>query len=104
MLGNYVTIVWKSIKNRSFGVEFHRQVPLNEYIVDFYSHEIQLAIEIDGPSHNSKYDYDCKRQNILENLGVTFVRFTNKEVKKELSSILKRLAEIIVTLKMNYKL
>lgn len=81
-------LFWQRIKGKAYGIEFHRQVPLNEYIVDFYCHEIKLAIEIDGNSHDTKYDYDCKRQNRLENLGVHFIRFTDLDVKKELFSVL----------------
>jgi len=42
---------------KSYGVQFHRQVPLLEYILDFYCHELKLAIEIEGNSHNFKEDY-----------------------------------------------
>ena len=51
-------LLWEKLKQRSMGVQFHRQVPLLEYIVDFYCHELQLAIEIDGVSHDFKYDKD----------------------------------------------
>ena len=49
-------ILWKNIKNKSLGYEFHRQVPLDNFIVDFYCHELNLAIEIDGNTH----DYNLK--------------------------------------------
>ena len=58
-------LLWQKIKNKALGVQFHRQVPLKEYIVDFYCHELMLAIEIDGDSHLYKYNYDKKRQIIL---------------------------------------
>ena len=44
-------LLWQNIKQRGYGVQFHRQVPMLDYIVDFYCHEIGLAIEIDGSSH-----------------------------------------------------
>lgn len=72
-------------------------------IVDFYCHEIQLAIEIDGNSHDNKYDYDCKRQHILENLGVQFIRFTDLKVKKGMFSVLLVLEEKIEELKKEMK-
>lgn len=81
-------LLWQKIKGKALGVEFHRQVPINEFIVDFYCHEVQLAIEIDGSSHDNKYDYDCRRQTILENKGVTFIRFEDSVVKKEIFSVL----------------
>lgn len=86
-------ILWQNIRRRALGVQFHRQVPMLDYIVDFYCHEIGLAIEIDGNSHDHKYLYDAKRQGKLENEGVKFIRFTNKEVKKELLSVLMVLEE-----------
>ena len=70
-------LLWQKIKNKALGVQFHRQVPLKEYIVDFYCHELMLAIEIDGDSHLYKYNYDKKRQGELENLGFTFLRFSD---------------------------
>ncbi len=44
-------LLWKKIKGKALRVEFHRQVPMLTYVVDFYCHEIKLAIEIDGHSH-----------------------------------------------------
>ncbi|WP_165750043.1 endonuclease domain-containing protein [Cellulophaga sp. Z1A5H] len=81
-------LLWQKIKAKALGVEFHRQVPINEFIVDFYCHEIQLAIEIDGSSHDTQYDYDYRRQNILETKGVECIRFEDIAVKKELFSVL----------------
>ena len=46
-------LLCQKIKWKALGVEFHRQVPVNKYIVDFYCHELMLAIEIDGSSHDS---------------------------------------------------
>ena len=59
-----------------------------DYIVDFYCHEIGLAIEIDGSSHDHKFLYDAKRQGRLEKEGVKFIRFTDLEIKKEMFSVL----------------
>jgi len=80
-------LLWQKIKQKSLGVQFHRQVPMLDYIVDFYCHEIQLAIEIDGNSHDNKFEDDLKRQQELEKYGVVFIRFTDLEVKKEMFSV-----------------
>ena len=84
-------LLWKKIKGKAFGIEFHRQVPLDEFIVDFYSHELMLAIEIDGNSHDSKYDADISRQEKLENLGVNFIRFDDLKVKKDMDNVVRGL-------------
>ena len=88
-------LLWLKIKRKSLGYEFHRQVPLDHYIVDFYCHELSLAIEIDGSSHDNKYEYDLKRQRILESLGVRFVRFDNIEVKRNMNDVLRALEFVI---------
>ena len=89
-------LLWLKIKGKAFGYEFHRQVPIDEYIVDFYCHELCLAIEIDGSSHNNKYDYDLKRQRKLEALGVKFVRFDDINVKRNMNDVLRAL-EIVIS-------
>jgi len=81
-------LLWQKNKNRAYGVQFHRQVPMLDYIVDFYCHEIGLAIEVDGNSHDHKYFYDAKRQGKLEKEGVTFIRFLDIEVKQNMFSVL----------------
>ena len=88
-------LLWQKIKNKALGVQFHRQVPLKEYIVDFYCHELMLAIEIDGDSHLYKYDYDTKIQGELEQLGITFVRFLDKDVKQNMFSVALSLEQIV---------
>ena len=86
-------LLWKKIKNRAYGVQFHRQVPMLSYIVDFYCHEIGLAIEIDGSSHDFKYFYDANRQGRLEKYGVQFLRFSDVEVKNNMFSVLLTIEE-----------
>jgi ribonuclease P protein component len=88
-------LLWEKIKQRAFGVQFHRQVPLLEYIVDFYCHELQLAIEIDGISHEFKYDKDAERERQLEKVGVHLIRLQDSEVKKNMFSVLMTLKEVI---------
>jgi very-short-patch-repair endonuclease len=84
-------LLWLKIKGKTMGVEFHRQVPINNFIVDFYCHELMLAIEIDGSSHDEKQDYDQNRQLILENLGVKFIRFSDIDVKQKMGWVLEEL-------------
>jgi very-short-patch-repair endonuclease len=84
-------LLWLKIKGKVMGVEFHRQVPIDNFIVDFYCHELMLAIEIDGSSHDEKQDYDQNRQLILENLGVKFIRFSDIDVKQKMGWVLEEL-------------
>ena len=41
--------LWRRLRNRQLcGLKFRRQHPLRRVILDFYCHEQQLAIEVDG--------------------------------------------------------
>jgi very-short-patch-repair endonuclease len=82
-------ILWNKIKNKSLGFEFHRQVPIDEYIVDFFCHELLLAIEIDGSTHHYNYEKDNVRQKKLENFGIKVLRFDDKDVRFALNDILR---------------
>ena len=74
-------LLWTFLKGRQLrGFDFHRQRPIDEYIVDFFCNEFMLAIEIDGVSHIGQEEYDLERQNKLEKLGVRFLRFKDDEV------------------------
>lgn len=88
-------LLWQNIKQRVFGVQFHRQVPMLNYIADFYCHEIGLAIEIDAKSHDHSFLYDAKRQGELEAYGVKFLRFSNDEVKNNMFSVLLVIEEMV---------
>jgi very-short-patch-repair endonuclease len=88
-------LLWQQIKNKALGVQFHRQVPMLDYIVDFYCHELMLAIEIDGDSHLYKYNYDNKRQGDLEKEGVVFLRFTDIDVKRNMFSVGLTLEQVV---------
>ena len=91
-------LLWQKIKQRGLGVQFHRQVPMLNYIVDFFCHEIGLAIEIDGSSHEFNYFNDADRQGKLEQYGIQFLRFSNEEVQKNMFSVLLAIQEKVNSL------
>ena len=93
-------LLWNEIKNRQIdGFQFHRQVPMLDFIVDFYSHELKLVIEIDGDSHNDKVTYDDLRQQKLEAYGLRFLRFDDLEVKRNMCWVLDEIWEQVQALK-----
>jgi very-short-patch-repair endonuclease len=84
-------LLWQKIRASQFrGYAFNRQKPLGNYIVDFYCRKLDLVIEIDGNSHEYEEAVveDRKRQQILEELGVFFLRFSDWEVKNAMSFVL----------------
>ena len=82
-------LLWQKLRaGNMMGFKFNRQKPLGNYIVDFYCKALNLVIEIDGSSHDNKYEEDLKRQKRLEQLGVHFLRFTDLQVKKDITNVL----------------
>jgi len=85
-------LLWNELSGKKMhGLDFDRQRPINNFIVDFYCKELNLAIEIDGDSHDCKYEEDLKRQEKLESLGVKFLRFLDIDIKKDMSNVLREI-------------
>ncbi len=68
--------------------DFHRQKPIDNYIVDFFCPRLRLIIEIDGQSHAFKGKKDEQRKNRLELLGFYILRFDDLDVKKNMEGVL----------------
>ena len=78
---------------------FNRQKPLKRYIVDFYCKPLNLVIEVDGGYHEEKVQKikDSERQQMLEEMGLNFLRFTDKEVRKNIDNVLKAIENYILS-------
>jgi very-short-patch-repair endonuclease len=88
--------LWKHVLSRNQqGIKFKRQRPISNFIVDFFAQEIGLVIEIDGNSHWNKGDYDRIRQNKLEALGYTMVRFSEGDVINNLVDVITQIQHVI---------
>jgi very-short-patch-repair endonuclease len=99
-LRNYSTLaevlLWNELKaGKIKGYKFNRQKPLLGYIVDFYCKKLNLVIEIDGETHISKEEEDKVRQGRLEELGLTFLRFEDPEVKTGIHFVLEKIYSYI---------
>ena len=74
-------LLWELVRDRRLnGAKFRRQHQIGDYIVDFYSHEARLIVELDGPVHNDHRKKDHKRDEQLRSLGNTVLRFPNDEL------------------------
>jgi len=57
------------------------------YIVDIYLPDFRLVIEVDGVKHEETKKYDTARTRHLQKTGIKVLRFTNKEIFKELTKV-----------------
>lgn len=67
---------------REYPVRFSRQKVLGNYIVDFYSAEARLVIELDGSQHyeSETIKIDLERTKFLEGYGLKIIRIPNNEL------------------------
>lgn len=80
--------LWLSVlKSNKISVKFNRQRPIDHFIVDFFSKELGLIIEIDGNSHDNNPTYDRYRQDKLIALGFTLLRFQEGEVLNQIDEV-----------------
>ena len=82
-------ILWKHLRARQMrGFQFNRQKPLGRFIADFYCKPLCLVIEVDGRSHEGKEKYDGDRDTDLRKIGLTVLRFPDREVRKNIHGVL----------------
>ncbi len=88
------TLLWEILRNRQFmNLKFRRQHVIEGFVVDFYCHELRLAIEVDGGVHNNQKDYDELRQSLIEDKGIRFIRVQNEEVNRDVNILLEKIKE-----------
>ena len=86
------TKFWNIVRRRQIlGQRFLRQYVL-EYefgnkkrfcIADFYCSEAALVIEVDGGIHEKQKEYDAARSEMLNQKGISVLRFTNDDLENE---------------------
>lgn len=92
-------LLWQRLRAGSMmNYTFNRQKPLHRYIVDFYCKPLNLVIEIDGAYHFEAEQRvkDNKRQKLLEEIGLNFLRFSEQQVRKDMELVLKTIGNYIV--------
>ncbi|MGR3219435.1 MAG: endonuclease domain-containing protein [Candidatus Anammoxibacter sp.] len=83
--------LWQYLKGKKMmGYDFHRQKPIDSFIVDFFCNKLNLAIELDGYTHTF-VEIAIKgklRQEKLQGLEISMLRFSDEEVIKNTEGVL----------------
>jgi len=89
--------LWLYLRKRQLGVKFRCQHGIGRYIADFYCPECNLVIELDGDSHYqvNAQEYDRERDNFMQALGITVLRFNNFEVMTNVEGVLMQITQQI---------
>ncbi len=91
-------IFWLKIKGKAFyGYDFHRQKPIDNYILDFYCDALLLAIEIDGYSHQflEVFNKDTIKEKRMNELGISVLRFSDEQVLQDMENGIRALEDYI---------
>jgi len=97
-------ILWQRLRNKQVaGLKFRRQHPVDRFIVDFYCHEINLAVELDGTIHDEteQRELDKGRSETLKEFGINVIRFRNEEVFDNIENVIGKLTKEILSLRIN---
>ncbi len=88
-------LLWSRIRRKQLhGVQFYRQKPIGQYIVDFYAPKGNLVVEVDGSQHYEPENQqkDKIRDAYLQEQGLTVLRFTNRQVLLQIDDVVEAIA------------
>jgi methionyl-tRNA synthetase len=86
------SLMWALLRDRRLGgAKFRRQHPFQPYVLDFFCHEANLAIELDGGQHAEAQAHDEKRSAFLKSKGIDVLRFWNNELLAETEAVLEKI-------------
>ncbi len=94
-------VLWRRLRKRQLGIRFIRQYSVEGYVIDFFSPEVRLAIEIDGGYHLSpdQQIYDKSRSRYLKAADITEVRFTNDIILYNINDVIDRIKSSVPPLR-----
>ena len=84
-------MLWHYLKGKQRkGFDFHRQKPIGNFVVDFFCHELMLAIELDGASHweEKTINRDGEKTICLHKLGIQVLRFEDEMVFDDIDEVI----------------
>lgn len=89
--------LWQRLRASQLGIKFRRQVPIGSYVVDFFTHAANLAIELDGSQHYKPeaIAYDNDRTAYLNSLDITVIRYDNHSVLTNTDAVVADIASYL---------
>lgn len=87
-------LLWSRLRRKQvLGVQFYRQRPIGDFVVDFYAPIARLVVEVDGSQHldDSGRARDARRDAYLRDHGLQVMRFDNLQVLKELDAVMQEI-------------
>ena len=88
--------LWNRLRRKQVsGIQFYRQKPIGNYIVDFYAPLVQLFVEVDGSHHfdGIQAKHDKQRNEYLERLGFKVLRFDDRQVLMQTDAVVEEIVQ-----------
>lgn len=82
--------LWNRLRRKQIlGVQFYRQKPIGNYIVDFYAPATRLVVEVDGAHHTdpTQSRYDERRSEYLRKQSLRVLRFNDRQALLETDAV-----------------
>jgi very-short-patch-repair endonuclease len=89
-------LLWSKLRRKQLkGYQFYRQRIIDNYIADFYCAKSSLVIELDGGQHytDEGMEADKERDNYMKRQGLKVLRFSDREVLKNIEGVMQRIYE-----------
>ena len=87
-------MLWQRLRRKQIlGLQFYRQKPILNFIVDFYCPAANLVIECDGSQHYTidGLAADRIRDEALAQLGLNVLRFDNRQILTEIDAMVEQI-------------
>ena len=83
--------LWERLRRKQVhSVQFYKQKPIGNYIVDFYAPKARIVVEVDGSQHmeSKQAARDLQRDAFLASQGLRVLRFDDLQVLKEIEGVM----------------
>ena len=87
-------LLWQRLRRKQIlGLQFYRQKPILNFIVDFYCPAANLVIECDGGQHYTAegLEADRARDQALAQLGLNVLRFDNRQILTKIDGVVEKI-------------
>ena len=90
---NYAEVrLWEHLSGKKLlGFDFDRQKTIGNYMADFACERAGVVIEVDGSSHKDKKEYDKIRNEYMQAIGFTVLRFSDFDVLHNIDLVLREI-------------
>ncbi|MGQ0660188.1 endonuclease domain-containing protein [Sphingosinicella sp.] len=84
-------LLWQALRKHPDGLKFRRQHPTGPFILDFFSSDARLAVEIDGDAHSrgDRPERDAARDAWLMAAGIEAMRIPAADLLGDLEAVVR---------------